>query len=89
MDRPVVLGKYEELVAVGAGQMAGLAMGLYDLPEPGTASADTAVPAADGTEGAPGTAGWLGPGGAKGVEPIGLWPAGGRERSTANKEMLQ
>ena len=33
MDRPVVLGKYEELVAVGAGQMAGLAMGLYDLPE--------------------------------------------------------
>lgn len=30
LDRPVALGAYEELVAVGAGQIAGLAMGLYD-----------------------------------------------------------
>ena len=33
MDLPVALGKYEELVAVGAGQLAGLSMGLYDLAE--------------------------------------------------------
>lgn len=30
MDTPAARGTYEELVAVGAGQIAGLAMGLYD-----------------------------------------------------------
>ena len=33
MALPVVLGKNEELVAIGAGQIAGLSMGLYDLAE--------------------------------------------------------
>ena len=31
MDIPVALGKHEELVAVGAGYIAGLAMGLYNV----------------------------------------------------------
>ena len=33
MNLPVVLGRYEELVAVGAGQLAGVSMGLYDWNE--------------------------------------------------------
>ena len=31
MAIPAVLGRHEELVAIGAGQIAGLAMGMYDL----------------------------------------------------------
>lgn len=31
MAVPTVLGKHEELVAIGAGQIAGLAMGIYDM----------------------------------------------------------